>query len=349
MESQILTDEQVRSQLLDVSAKELHRLYDSHELRSCDVDNPEQFSAEECKRARWNWDQFKANAEYPVNIEGFDLSAIRGSGEGKLCVPYQFYLRTDPEKAMKGAQKTGDCVSWGIRTASDITRIYEIIKLGQRESYVCRQATCLIYSGRRHTGAGADPVGLSKWHVDTGFLLEQSFKDSAGKDWDFSNYADYVGLGMKYGRSGLPSEIIDVTKKHRMNVTTRVTDMKALKDLLYNGYGAHCGSGIGVSSKGDPLSRLSGSWAHDMSIVGYDDTRKHFNFCVYFWDQSWGNWNSVSNIPEEWKPWGEGMFALSEDDTWRAVRQGGTMVFSDANGFPGRKIDWNKIRNPWSL
>lgn len=290
------------------------------------------------RRAKWEHAKAFEECDFPLFERDADLSGISGSSKGKLCTPWHYYLRGD-RQAMYGAQKTGDCVSWGIRTASDITRVWEISREGQAESYDRRQATCLIYSGRGHTGQGANSGSLSRWHVETGFALESIIVDADGKEWDLRSYGDYVSLGMRYGRRGMPDALIEVTKKHRMRQTSNVRDMDALADALFNGYGAHVGSGIGVSSSGDPISRLRGGWAHNMAIVGFDDTRKHSRSRLFFWDQSWGNWNRISNIPEEWKPWGQGMFALTESDSWKAVRGGGCWIFSDSDGFPGRPFD----------
>jgi hypothetical protein len=293
------------------------------------------------QQARYEQAEVMETLDYPRLIYDAPLGAIVGSSKGKLCAPWKFYLRSDAELALSGAQLTGDCVSWGVRTASDITRCWKIWMSGGHE-YRKRQATCLIYSGRGHNGRGASPAKLSKWHVNTGFLLEDVFTGTDGKKWDFTTYSNYVRLGMSYGRVGFPNSITDITKEFRHQQTSLTEDMDSLADCLYNGYGAHCGSGIGVSSTGDPISSLRGYWAHDMAIVGFDDrpeTHEKYGSRIWFWDNSWGNWNRVSNIPDDWKPWGQGMFALSENSTWKAVRQGGTWVFAETKGFPAQPFD----------
>jgi len=289
----------------------------------------------------YDLDQALRDLAMPVFGVGSSGAAIAGSGAGKLCTPWHYYLKLDPTSAMRGSQKTGDCVSWGIRGASDTTRCFDILGKNEQEAYVRRQATCGIYAGRGHTGSGASPARLSEYHVHIGIVLEQQYTTNEAS-YDFRHYDEYVVWGMRHGQTGVPEDLRQLTSKHGPITTSLVVGMEELKDLLWNGYGVHCGSGIGVTTRGDPVSHLTSSWSHDMQICGYDDsaeTRKQYGQTIYFWDQSWGDWNRVENIPDPWKPWGQGMFALKESDTWQAVRQQGTWVFSGTNGFPARPID----------
>lgn len=255
-------------------------------------------------------------------------SKIKGLGAGKRLLPYHKYLQLDPEKAMRGAQATGDCVSWGIRTALDILRAINVFLKGER--YICRQATAGIYSGRGHTGQGADPVALSAWAIKIGTLLEQEYKTSSNT-YDFRDYKSYVRWGMSRGRIGMPEDLLELTKPYTADSYKIVRTTEAARDIMAAGGSIHCGSGLGVSSQGNPISRRSGSWAHDMAVPGFDDTREFFNFCVWCWDQSWGQWNTVTNIPEAWKPHPEGMFYLDDSTTQGAFSGGGACAF-----LPGR-------------
>lgn len=295
------------------------------------------------KFARYNFEHLKNNQEDNQSIIFEDTTyyaQIKDSAKGKRVLSHKQYLEIDPEFAMKGAQATGDCVSWAIRDALDRLRTLRISQ-GAIEAYLKRQATCGIYSGRGHTGQGADPVSLSAFAVKIGTLLEQKY-DTGEATYDFTNYSDYVRWGMSRGRVGVPSDLLEKTKPYTAGGYKIVATTDALADLLFAGGTAHCGSSIGVSSRGDPISSLSGSWSHDMSIVGFDDTdecKEKFGGRIWLWDQSWGNWNSVSNIPDWWKPWGQGMFALTDASTMRGIRAGGTVVFFDGKWFPAEPID----------
>jgi len=314
---------------------ELPGMYERGEILGAYLDS-EDFPADIRALARYGADEFQANEPHPLFATAPKDPEIVGSGKGKFCPIWHKYIAQDPSKAMAGSQYTGDCVSWGARCASDITRSWEIW-LGDLESYVVRQATAMLYAARGHTGQGADPARISRAHVADGVLLEQAYLD--GK-WDFTDYSKYVKLGMSYGRSGLPEELKAITRLHKMETTSAVRGAEEWMDALWNGYGIHYGFSAGVSSVGSPISRLSGRTAHDVACVGYDDSPEAieaYGETVFFFDQSWGNWNTVTNIPERWKPWGQGMYALLKSSLERQGISG--YCFSKFNGFKSQPFD----------
>lgn len=285
--------------------------------------------------AEYARDYIKANQPdgTPLVFEDGPLwSQIKGRGAGKRIMGHHAWIKLDPKNAGFGAQATGDCVSWAIRGALDRLRTLLIV-LGQWQGYIVRQATCGIYSGRGHTGQGADPVRLSAWAVQIGTLLEQVYETSAGK-YDFRNYSEYVKWGMSRGRVGVPDDLLALTKPHTAAGYKVIRTTDAARDFIAAGGTIHVGSDLGVSSTGNPISRRSGSWSHDMDVPGFDATGEFFPECVWIWDQSWGNWNSVTNIPEPWKPILQGMFFLSEKDTQWAMNGGGCVGFLPGKWFP---------------
>lgn len=331
----------VNNDILRLSPGQLHTYYRMGYINGVmlDTKNAPEFVR---KFAQYNFQYLKDNQKdgEPIIFEDTKYyTNIKDTGKGKRVLNYLNYHRIDPNNAMKGAQATGDCVSWAIRTALDQLRCNKIAS-GAWEAYITRQATCGIYSGRGHTGQGADPVGLSEWALEIGTLLEQKYTTSKQK-YDFTNYDDYVSWGMSRGRSGVPDDLLEFTKPYNAGSYKVIATTDALADVMFNGGSAHCGSGLGVSSSGSPISKRSGSWSHDMSISGFDDTdecKEKFGGRIWLWDQSWGNWNTVSNIPDWWKPWPEGMFALNDKDTQWAVGEGGTCVFFDGQWFKADPI-----------
>ncbi len=237
---------------------------------------------------------------------------------------------------MIGAQNTGDCVSWGTSSAVDISRCCEIRK-GKAFSYKKKQATALIYASRGHSGQGMSGAGAARSVYEDGILLELKYLN--GK-YDFTDYQEYWELGTKWGRRGAPEDLKTVTRKNKVKTISLLNSMEEVRDALANGYAVACCSDIGVSSAGSPISRLKGSWSHCMAIIGCDDRKKHSKETLYIWDQSWGKWKKVTNWPKEYGPKPEGVFILTESDTWKAVRARGSWVFSDTKGFPARPLDF---------
>lgn len=268
--------------------------------------------------------------------------SMYGDYQGQLCLHHRHYLQIDPQMAFAGAQLTGDCVSWSKRTMRDQARCFDIGHLRQAEEYVKRSATADLYAMRGHTGAGASPSRLALAATKIGILLEGPVESPDGEVWDFSDYKDYYRIGMRYGRTGLPQWIYDLNREYGPKQVAEINTEQELLTALWNGCGVGIGSMIGVSKTGGKdgvpfLSALQGSWAHDMAVIGFDDTKMYHRETLIFWDQSWGKWNRISGWPPEYGQIPEGMFVLTLTDTMKAVRQGECHALSDSHGFRPRR------------
>ncbi len=336
----------VNDSRLLIPKRELLNAYDTKRVVGCYLDHPDLPSPIR-RAARYSKAEFRNDAKHPRFATAPHGAGFVGSGKGNKRHLWKAYLKTDAAKAMRGNQFTGDCVSWGVRCGIDLTRVWQFAVLGKLEEYIVRSATAMLYAERGHTGQGASTSRVALSAAKTGILLEQKY-DVEGKAWDFTNYDSYVKLGMSYGRTGLPQALKAITQKNLVQTVSELSDPEELFDALYNGFGCCVGSMLGVASTGNPMSVKRGSWSHCMGIVGYDDTPEGHALCkkclgyddaIIFWDQSWGNWNNVIDIPEDWQPWGEGMFAISLRDTMSAIRNGECLAFSAIDGFAARDLD----------
>jgi hypothetical protein len=102
------------------------------------------------------------------------------------------------------------------------------------------------------------------------------------------------------------------SKIERCRTITYIDNVEDIKRLIYNGYGITLLSNIGFAREKDSygVSYPDKIWYHSYAIVGYDDTKKHFDECVYVLANSWGNWNFGGN-----PPWGKlptGCFLVTE-------------------------------------
>lgn len=267
---------------------------------------------------------------------------LYGDWQGKICTPYTAHLQLDRRMAYVGRQLTGDCVSWAKRTARDQARSFDIVELRQHEEYVKRSATSDLYSMRGHTGEGASPSRVAMAATKIGILLEGPVTSPDGEVWDFSEYDSYYKIGVKHGRTGLPKWIFDLNREYGPKQVAEINDGDELCTALWNGNGVSVGSQIGVASTGGKdgvsfLSALKGSWAHDMAIIGFDDSKQFHRDTLIIWDQSWGVWNKLSGWPKEYGPRPEGAFVLTLTDTMRAVKGGECHAFSDSEGFRPRR------------
>jgi len=330
------------------SPKDLYKAYAEGYI-GCFLDDP-QLPSQARFMARYERKKALESSSLPHVEDGLDLiRAGNPGGEGQCAFPWHLYVKLDEMeaqgRAMKGNQLTGDCTSWGAGCAIDIERATSILEGGEFESYKAQRCTATIYGWRGHSGQGMAVSTAARAVNQYGMGVEDMY---VGGKYDLRNYADYVKLGMSWGGRGTPTDLQAVTKENRVKTVSSVQEMEAVMDLLQNGYGLAVGSMLGVADSGNPISRRSGSWSHCMCIVGYEGRREILDQIgqtkpVFLWDNSWGKWNSTTNIPAEWQPWSEGMFCLSWDDTWWAIKNGDNWVFSDFEGFPIRKIKWLMI------
>jgi hypothetical protein len=292
--------------------------------------------------AQYNFDFLKRNQPDGDSIYLEDskwYAKIRGMGKGVRIMQNAWGLRLARKKFGKGAQATGDCVSWSKRFMNDTLRARRIVLTGKWEAFIERGATCGIYTGRGHNGQGADPVQLTAYLCEIGTLLEIEYTTASGTKYDFRNYDDYVSWGMRRGTSGMPADLLAMTKQARPLGYKVIQDVATVFDAIAAGAAVGCGSDWGVQSYGNPLSAQGPSWSHDMAACGIDTTREKIDKDVVAVDQSWGEgWNSLEDVPVEWQPLSEGQFFVSSDLYQKAVRQGGCTAIFDGEYF-GASID----------
>ena len=223
-----------------------------------------------------------------------------------------------------------NCVSHATRNSVDITRSCEIIN-GQREEFVARGATEGIYGSRGHGGEGMTCGGAAKFvHQNGGILLRQKYGD-----YDLSEYS---AIGGKWGRTGVPEELVKVAKKHQVKTISLINTIDQARDAIANGYSISVCSNSGFSSRRDKngIAARSGSWGHAMAWIGMDDTHEIFNETLFLVQNSWGVWNNGEKRLDQ----PDGSFWIRERDAAEMLAQNGSWVFSDVDGFPPRKVVW---------
>src|SRR5690606_33469799 len=105
----------------------------------------------------------------------------KGTGKGKLSLPYKAVLALEPEFGRYEAQTTGDCVSHSTRNAGMIDYCCDAY-FGET-SYQGRFATEPIYGYRGHGGQGASCDRLARYVSQEGpggFLVRKEYEGSGG-------------------------------------------------------------------------------------------------------------------------------------------------------------------------
>ena len=264
---------------------------------------------------------------------------LDGSGEGKLSCLYNYVLKFDSE-SYKEAQKTGDCVSHGTRTAVDLTRACEIAIKGEPEGFYVHGATEAIYGSRGHGGQGMSCSGAANF-VSTkgGILLRKNYPDLG---IDLTTYKQSYQLGMGWGRKGVPEKVSTEAHKHAVGTVIRVKSLEQARDLLANGYGIAACSGLGFSSKrnDEGVSRRQGSWSHCMAWSAVDAlpaTVDKYGGPLILIQNSWGKFNGGPKRHNQ----PDGSFWVVPKDANSIIRANGIFAFSNINGFPPQELpDW---------
>lgn len=265
----------------------------------------------------------------------FDEPNIKGSGIGKRALLWQYAKKLD-SRCFTERQTTGDCVSHGSRNARDITRAVEILVKKEPEDWFRMGATEPTYGSRGHGGDGMSPARASQFERDYGFLARTKYDGVV----DLTNYN--ASIGSRWGASGVPDNVKELCKKHKVGVISCVKTQADLMDAMFNGYAAHSGQYAAwdaTSNSKGIHGRASGGWAHDMATVGYDDTKEFFPFRVWMIQNSWGPWNQKPKAwPKEYGEWVPGMILTSADDYDVCVDSADCWTYGSIEGYPPQRL-----------
>ena len=278
----------------------------------------------------------RATAEFfeTQKYQYFKEPNLSGMGIGKRALLWQYALKLDP-LSFTERQTTSDCVSHGSRNARDITRATEILVNHEPEDWFKRGATEPTYGARGHGGQGMSPAKASRFERDVGFL--------ARHDYGIVDLSKYSGkIGDRWGSSGVPQDVQALCSKNKVGRITLVRSQSELMDAMINGYAAH--SGQYAAWQASPSSkniheRAVGGWAHDMGLVGYDDTKEHWPFRVWFIQNSWGPWcQPVKDWPKDYPPQVPGMIVTKDEDFQVCLDGNDCWTYGSIEGYPPQRL-----------
>ena len=254
-----------------------------------------------------------------------------GVGAGQRALLFGHLCKVDPT-AFGERQTTGDCVAHGSRNARDMTRA--IASLNGTQDFYKRGALEPTYGARGHGGQGMSPAVASKFERDIGFLA----REKHGK----IDLSRYCSLGQEWGRGGVPEAVQKLCSEKQVGRITVCRTQNDLMDAMFNGYAAHSGQHAAWAAEPNSKnyhSRVSPGWNHDMAIGGYDDTKKHWPFRVWFLMQEWGKWNQpVKDWPADYPKQVEGMIVVKDDDFQSCLDNSDCWVYGSIDGYPPQKL-----------
>jgi hypothetical protein len=234
--------------------------------------------------------------------------------------------------------QVGSCVAFGCCSAIEYTMCVEITQ-GQAEEFKPLVQE-IVYGGSRveigkgQLGRGDGSIGA--WGADFvrkyGILNRGTFLN--GK-YNLEKYSE--SLCRQWGAAGVPNDLEPLVKEHPVKYTTQISDWNSAKKSLVQGYGISVASNQGFTTSRDAngVCKPSGSWAHQMAIIGYATINKEEHGFIL---NSWGTYMGNSNIgPGE--PSSAGFYAhWSVID--KMLKQDDSFCYSAVEGFPLRKLRW---------
>ena len=319
-------------------------------------------------------EEFRSAMLQPDGEQVATSTGIADTGAGRLVMPFVYVLEMFPGcwPGCQG-QARGDCVSWDTRNASLFTMTCDIVS-GQLDEKSGKPeekpevpdegiadgvlSTETFYWYRGYDGDGwSCPAAATVACKKSGLMVRKNYTD-LGVD-----LTKYSGKNAgKYGSKTPGSEAQRLDGEHLIHQATELSSPEACRDFLFNGYGISTCGGEGLSDKRDAngWSKRSGSWAHAMAYIGFDDrpvVKQIYGEPGVLDLNSWKDWNSgprdivesAALVPLEKKDlWiklgivnaSTGNIMIPEGSCWvpySQVRNREMIAFSGANGWP-RKI-----------
>jgi len=227
---------------------------------------------------------------------------------GQLAIPFTFVLEAYPGCWPGKAQPVGDCVSRSntnsvlgvlccevasgvVDEETGILETYpEVSQLGIENGVLASEP---IYWFRGHGSHGWDCSSSARHSIqNTAAVLRQNFPDIN------INLTTYTKSNIeRYGRTPPPQNIRNAISNNRIRTAARVSDISAIRDNLCQGRFIHtCGSeGFARPRNEHGVSNRSGSWAHAVAYIGFDDRPeivRMYKGPLILILNSWGNYNS---------------------------------------------------------
>ncbi len=273
-------------------------------------------------------------SELPFPVFSDIWTPIKDSGKGKTVLLYDIIRKVAGTFPMR-KQTVGDCVSQGAAYAVDAVKSVDIYLNKEFEEWVAETATEDIYGGSRVqigggriSGDGSVGAWAAKYVNQYGALPRQKYGDI-----DLSVYSG--NFARTLGRKGVPEELLAIAKQHPIQTVSLVTTYEEVRDLICNGYAVTIASMQGFSSKRDAegFAKPQGTWAHQMSILGVDDSHKRPGVLV---QNSWGVWNGGPKRLDQ----PDGSFWVdAEEIEKRILSKRDSWAFSGYEGFKPRKLN----------
>lgn len=294
------------------------------------------------------WHDDPAAVEAVIATLPVKVFADTPAGQAPDVLPANAYLWDAPRKAIgkpiptRNQGNIGACVAFGAACAVEYLECVQVAA-GAKERFADVSQE-VIYAGSRVQigggkirGDGSVGAWAAQWCQQYGVVARGKYPSI-----DLSAFNE--STCRKLGDAGCPADLVPVAKERPVKAITQVKTTDELKKALASRYPVTVASNVGFGSRGPYVRnakgqlKASGTWAHQMCFIGYDEAS---GFCVM---NSWGpDWVSGPAGPGSPPP---GSFWVDEPTAKRMLGAGDSWAYSALTGFPLRKLDWFVHRAP---
>lgn len=231
-------------------------------------------------------------------------------------------------------QQIGDCVSFGAKNACEYLVCVQAI-LGVAPDEFKPVFPPYLY------GCGRVFVGHQNDYQDgsVGSWQAKAVQVYGVLNADAPNVPAYAGKVAKSwgGGQGPPQEFVTLGKQHLVKSAAKINSWNDMVAAVTNGYPCTIASDQGFAMQADSsgFHRAQGSWAHQMSVIGVDNTYKTpYAIILNSWGDVFGHlkdFETSEDLPV-------GVIRAEAGVVERMIRQGDTFAFSQMDWFQQQKL-----------
>jgi len=268
-------------------------------------------------------------------------------------------LRAVHPKWRRGAQKIGDCVSWGSELAA--TTIMALQAVDGKQKWITEAATESIYGlcrvealNKKRGGRsdGAFGYAAAKAVNKYGILLRSDYSKLTGIDEH--DLRKYSGTKAKswgdYGCGGSKDKgkLDELAKKYPVKQVAQIKTVEELVAAITNGYPVTIASGYGfgrMKRDENGVCPRSGTWYHQMVILGIQHRAGQVDSRCF---QSWGPASASGPDPGiEWSAASGCSWWINERTMAGLLKSGDCWAYGNLEGFPKQSISITDASKEW--
>lgn len=294
--------------------------------------------------ARNGWDPSLVDPNTPAT-ELRAVGTLNDTGKGAIVKLWDF------SKAINGGkhfpifrQLIGDCVANGAANAINYRQAVQIARENPDLEFRPANRPWIYGVSRCDPEIGKGRLGRSDGSVGDWARRAVEMRGVLADDHpDVPPYS--AAVAKEWGFKGAPQKFYAIAKDFPVHGTAKVTTYEEVRDALANGYPVTIASNVGfdmqpVVRDGKHWGKRSGSWNHQMCLIGIDDTavspfdrKTGAAYC----QNSWGE--SAHGQPADDAP--PGGFWIDRTTVEKIVGQGDSWAFSSFEGFKPRDLNFN--------